>query len=381
MRCSWLRLDEFRNHQSNRIDGFAPKINVITGPNGAGKTSILEALSVASLTKSFTAADDRSLVRSGEIGFTVSASFISELKVELHVTIEYQIGPPAKKTIVVNNDRLRSSAELVGRLPIVSLTPDDKSITSGSPDERRRFLNLVLSQASPSYLKDEIEYRKALRHRNSLLGDLKQRGATGASSLLAPWTEMLVKFGAPIMARRAKFVEEFRPYLEQSYATLSDAHETPSFWYSPMGLDDPIGSETDARELLVLEFKSRETEELRRGVTLAGPHRDELRIFIDPEREAKRFASQGQHKTLLVAMKFAEYKFLEDATSEKPILLLDDLFSELDAERSARLLALVSEERFGQTFITSTTRESFDAILDIRHSANKLFVVESGIVT
>jgi DNA replication and repair protein RecF len=381
LRCQRLHLNTFRNHNSTAIGQFAPKINVFSGPNGAGKTSILEALSVLSLTKSFTSSDDRSLVHTGSTSFNLQATFLSELDVELHVRIEYQTGPPAKKSIVVNNDRLRSSSELIGRMPIVSLTPDDKAITSGPPDERRRFLNVVLSQASSSYLRDEIEYRKALRHRNSLLGELKQRSSAASIAMLAPWTEMLIKFGTPIMFRRAKFVGEFRPYLEESYAMLSEQREVPSFWYAPMGLQAPIGSEADARELLALEFKARESDEFRRGVTLVGPHRDDLHILIDPEREAKRFASQGQHKTLLVAMKFAEYKYLEDASHEKPILLLDDLFSELDAERSARLLDLVSQEHFGQTFITSTTRETFDHIIDMRHSQNKLFVVESGIVT
>lgn len=382
LRCQQVFLSTFRNHSATHIGQFAPKINVLTGPNGAGKTSILEALSVLSLTKSFTGSDDRALVRTGNTSFRLEATFVSELNVELHISIEYQSGPPAKKSIVVNNDRLRSSAELIGRMPIVSLTPDDKAITSGPPDERRRFLNVVLSQSSSTYLKDEIEYRKALRHRNSLLGELRHRSATPAAiSMLAPWTEMLIKFGAPIMARRAKFVGEFRPYLEKSYAMLSEQREVPSFWYAPMGSQTPIATETDAREMLYLEFKAREADELRRGVTLVGPHRDDLHIMIDPEREAKRFASQGQHKTLLVAMKFAEYKFLEDATREKPILLLDDLFSELDAERSARLLALVSQEEFGQTFITSTTRETFDHIVDMRNSHHKLFVVEAGIVS
>jgi DNA replication and repair protein RecF len=380
LRCQRLLLSRFRNHDATAIEGFAPKINILTGPNGAGKTSVLEALSVLALTKSFTGADDRSLVRTGHASFDLAATFVSALNVELHVRIEYKLGPPAKRSIVINNDRLRSSAELIGRIPIVSLTPDDKAITSGPPDERRRFLNVVLSQASSSYLKDEIEYRKALRHRNSLLGEWKQRGGDPAG-VLAPWTEMLVKFGTPVMLRRARFVDEFRPYLEASYALLSEGREVPSFRYAPIGLPDAIANENDARELLILEFKARESEELRRGVTLVGPHRDELHIMIDPEREAKRFASQGQHKTLLVAMKLAEYKFLEEATREKPILLLDDLFSELDAERSSRLLDLVSQEQFGQTFITSTTRETFDHIVDIRHSHNKLFVVDAGTLT
>jgi DNA replication and repair protein RecF len=125
LQCQQLRLHHFRNHRSTTLEQFAPKVNVITGPNGAGKTSILEALSVVALTKSFTGADDKSLVLTGETDFNLEASFISELNVELHITTEYKLGPPAKKVITLNNDRLRSAAELIGRIPIVSLTPDD----------------------------------------------------------------------------------------------------------------------------------------------------------------------------------------------------------------------------------------------------------------
>lgn len=374
-----LTLTNFRNHLSTTISGFASGVNIIAGPNGAGKTTILEALSVAALSKSFTGSADSSLMRTTGTSYNVKSGFESSLGVGLHVSIEYVLGPPAKKTIHLNNDRLRSSSQLVGNIPIVALTPDDKVITGGSPDERRRFLNLVLSQSSKKYLEDEIEYRKALRQRNSLLTDAVKRGISFANvkEILAPWTEMLIKFAAPIMSRRAEFIEEFRPFLLTSYKKLSEGREEPSFRYAPMNNADWDGDK-NFEAMLRKRFTEREAEEYRRGSTLVGPHRDDMFIMIDPERTARDYASQGQHKSLLVSMKLAEFDYLREATRETPILLLDDVFSELDAMRAKRLLELIASGEFGQTFISSTTRESFDGMIEFSGDKNKMFIVESG---
>lgn len=374
-----LTLTHFRNHLSTAISGFASGVNVIAGPNGAGKTSILEALSVASLSKSFTGSADLSLVSSGERSYTIQSEFESSLGVGLHVGVEYHVGPPAKKTIHLNNDRLRSSSQLVGEIPIVALSPDNKVITGGAPDERRRFLNLVLSQSSKKYLEDEIEYRKALRQRNSLLADAVKRGTSYESfkETLAPWTQMLIKFAVPIMLRRAEFIEEFRPFLLASYTKLSGGKEEPSFHYAPTHIGDWNG-DRDFEAMLRKRFDERQREEFRRGTTLVGPHRDDMLIMIDPDRTARDYASQGQHKTLLVAMKLAEFDYLREATRETPILLLDDVFSELDSTRTQRLLEFIASDEFGQTFISSTTRESFDGMIDFSGDKNRMFVVESG---
>ncbi|MEP7235824.1 MAG: DNA replication and repair protein RecF, partial [Ignavibacteriota bacterium] len=290
--------------------------------------------------------------------------------------------PPVKKSISVNNDKLRRSSDLIGRIPIVALTPDDKVITSGSPEDRRRFLNLVLSQASHLYLEDEIAFRKALRHRNSLLSKLRERNIplTSAQAQLSPWTEAILERSSSIMSRRAEFVRKFSPFLLESYAQVSDRRESPTLQYTPLGIESEAFAKAEMRQLLKQEFLRRESEELRRGVTLVGSHRDELVIKIDTLREAKRFASQGQHKSLLVSLKLAEFNYLRDATNETPILLLDDVFSELDASRSAKVLELLSGGGFGQTFISSTTRENFDPLLDLSNNQHRLFVVESGTV-
>lgn len=377
MRCTELHISSLRNHDDTTLSGLGSHFNILIGSNGAGKTTLIEALSVAALTKSFTGAADAVLVSSGATGYTIDARFLSDNLVPLHVSIEWKVGPPARKTITLNNDKLRRSSDLVGRIPIVALTPDDKIITSGSPEERRRFLSIVLSQASSLYLEDEIELRKALKHRNSLLQDCRQRNlsVTSARQLVAPWTEVVGERSARIMSRRAAFIEEFRPFLEQCYSDLSDAKEVPSLKYLPMGLEETV---TDFRALLDREFQRNESEELRRGTTLAGAHRDELMLYIDENREARRFASQGQHKTLLVSMKLAEFQYLFDATGETPILLLDDVFSELDAERARQLLLLISSGSYGQVFITSTTRESFDTLA--MSGDGKIFTVDNGIV-
>ena len=382
MRAQNLTISNFRNHSITSVSGFASGINVISGQNGAGKTTILEALSVNSLTKSFTEAPDNTLVQTGAEKFLIDAQFISDLGVGLHTQIEYSTGPPAKKSIYVNNGRLRRSSDLIGRIPIVALTPDDKVITGGSPEQRRRFLSLVLSQSSRLYLEDEIEFRKALRHRNSLLGNLKERGSSQSKAQiqLAPWTEVIIERSARIMSRRAAFIAEFSPFLLESYNLVSNASESPSLRYAPMGFDHHGGSTDEMRTFLEEEYARRELEELKRGMTLIGAHRDELVIMIAPEREAKRFASQGQHKSLLVAMKQAEFNFLRDATNETPILLLDDVFSELDASRSKKLLELIASGRFGQTFISSTTRENFDAMIDFSSNQHRLFVVGNGAI-
>ncbi len=377
MNCTELSISHLRNHGQTSLPAFGSKFNILIGPNGAGKTSIIEALSISALTKSFTGALDSVLVSSGASQYAIDARFLSDNNVPLHVSINWTSGPPARKTIVLNNDKIRRSSDLVGRIPIVALTPDDKIVTSGSPEERRRFLSIVLSQASNLYLEDEIELRKALKHRNSLLSDCRQRNMPLASArgLIAPWTEVVIERSSRIMSRRAAFISEFRPILEECYRNLSTAKETPSLRYLPMNLEEET---TDFRSLLEREFQKLEGDELRRATTLAGAHRDELILYIDDKREARRYASQGQHKTLLVSMKLAEFNYLADATGETPILLLDDVFSELDAERSKQLLAIISTGDFGQVFITSTTRESFTHLIE--DADGKVFTVVDGIV-
>ncbi len=378
MRAESIHLRNFRNHSGTFVRELVPKINVLVGSNGAGKTSVLEALSLCTLTKSFTTYSDAVLVQRGEQKLEVDSHSVSDLGVPHRVSIAIEAGPPLRKTIVANSERIRSSAELVGLAPVVVLTPDEKIITGGSPNERRRFLNMVLSQASRAYLEDEIEYRRALKQRNSILANARKerRPLEYVQPLLAPWTALLLKNGAHIMRRRARFTEEFRPRLLAAYSMLSQSREEPSLAYLPMGLDQ---AGEDFESFLLEEAAGVEAEEIRRGATLFGPHRDELMLFINPGQEARLYASQGQHKTLLVAMKLAEFQYLREASGETPMLLLDDVFSELDEQRAKQLLELAASGNLGQTFITSTEAARFESIL-MPTTDCRIFRLKQGVI-
>ena len=378
MRAHSIRLRNFRNHADTTISELSPHINVLIGPNGAGKTSVLEALSLATVTNSFTTHSDAVLIRSGEDSLEVATHFFSDLEVPHHVAVVVAAGPPVRKTIVANSERLRSFVELVGRVPLVVLTPDEKVITNGPPAERRRFLNMVLSQASRAYLEDELEYRRALKQRNAILAEAKRqrRSLSYIQLSLAPWTTLVIKHGARIMRRRSTFTVEFRPRLLAAYSMLSRSREEPSLDYLPMSLEDI--EDGDFESLLIRESKANEIEEVRRGTTLFGPHRDDIVLNINPGQAAKLYASQGQHKTLLVAMKLAEFEYLREASNETPVLLLDDAFSELDEHRAHQLLDLAESGHLGQTFVTSTERHRFEAKLNFAQGPHKMFVVENG---
>ena len=385
MRAETVRLRNFRNHSETIVRELAPKINVLVGLNGAGKTSLLEALSLCTLTKSFTTYSDAVLVRRGEQTLETDVHFVSDLGVPHKVSITVEAGPPLKKTIVANSERIRSAADVVGLAPVVVLTPDEKVMTGGGPLERRRFLNMVLSQASRAYLEDELEYRRALKQRNAILANARKdrRSAEYTQPMLAPWTELLLKNGARIMRRRARFTEEFRPRLLEAYSMLSQSREEPSLTYQPMGLEPTSLSfqegMVDFESLLAQEAARVEIEEVRRGATLFGPHRDELMLFINPGQEARLYASQGQHKTLLVAMKLAEFEYLREAAHETPMLLLDDVFSELDEGRANQLLELAASGNLGQTFITSTEGARFEPIAS-RISDCRIFRMKQGVI-
>jgi len=375
VRAESLRLQNFRSHLDTTVRDLAPQINVFSGPNGIGKTSILEALSLATLTKSFTTASDAVLVRTGAENLLVEARFRSDLDVPQNVAIDLTLGPPFRKTILLNNERLRAASDLIGRAPVVVLTPDDKVITNGPPAERRRFLNVVLSQANRAYLEHEIEFRRALKQRNSILSDAKlnRRSLTSVQATLDPWTEMVIEQAARILERRARFTEEFKPYLLASYQELSDGREEPDLSYQPMGLEAPVVGLDAARELLREQLKIVAIDEWRRGTSLIGAHRDDLLLYINKDCPARDHASQGQHKTLLISMKLAEFRYLAEACAETPMLLLDDVFSELDEHRAARLLNLAEQGKFGQTFITSTDRRLFEKSLDLSGAQNRMF--------
>jgi DNA replication and repair protein RecF len=244
------------------------------------------------------------------------------------------------------------------------------------PSERRKFVDVVVSQSSKSYMNDIMEYRKVLKQRNKILLDSKinRRSELGQ---IEPWNESLVKYGAKVIEKRDIFIKEFIPYFLRSYKEITEANEAPSIKYMPRigSFDCGIGFE-QIKEKFSRELIDCFGDELRRGTTLLGPHKDEFGFEIN-SLDVREFASQGQQKTFLIALKVAEYFYLKEKCAETPILVLDDVFSELDKIRSKYLLTFL--QSIGQVFISSTGIEVFDESLTFE-KMNSKFYVEDGTV-
>lgn len=368
-----VRVRNFRNHRESVLE-FGDGVNALLGDNGEGKTNILEAISYLSLTKSFYASADATVVRIGEGGFEIDGVVVSGGGVEHRVHVAYEL-PGAVKAYEIDGARPERLSSVIGQFPIVILSPENGAITFGGPAERRKFMDLVLSQISPVYLETLFEYRRVVRQRNRVLLDARMQG-TQPEALLEAWDDGLALHGSLLVERRQRFAEEFAGYVVRSYGDLVEGgRERPGVVYESMCVvgDASLPREAVAEGIRDLVRRHR-SEELRRGTTLVGPHRDNLRFTLS-EVPVQEYASQGQHKSFLVALKIAEFAYLRERRGERPILLLDDVFGELDGRRSARILRLV--EVLGQTIITATEVRPFGAAI-VWNDANRRFTVERG---
>ncbi len=351
MKISNAHLRSFRNHNETIFE-FGSQINVLLGENGQGKTNALEALSFLCLTKSFYASADTTVMQQQKDFFEIKSTLESDEGKEFQVRVTYNDVKKEKK-FTINGAEVEKFSTVIGMFPVVILSPENNSITFGSPADRRKFINLVISQSSKSYVEDSMEYKRIVRQRNAILSTAKGKDC---GNEIAPWNEMLIRYGSRIIYKRNQFLTEFEPYIRQTYLDIIAERETPKIEYLPtvsVRQDSTIEEIATAIEIKLLKKKN---EELRFQTTLVGPHRDEI-IFSLNGLPLKLFASQGQHKTFLIALKVAEFFFLKERCNETPIFLMDDVFSELDKYRSKKLLALA--ESLGQIFITTTSEKIF----------------------
>ena len=366
-----VHLRSFRNHQNTEL-ALGEQVNALVGNNGQGKTNLLEALSYLSLTKSFFGATDRTVLKHGASGFEITGE-VEDGSGRVHAVRIAFDRETNQKTVSVNGVRAESMASVIGRFPVVVLAPDHGKITAGSPAERRKFIDMVLSQFSRAYLDDLLEYRRVLRQRNRILLEARADGRD-PSTIVEPWTESLARHGSRIIVRRGEFINAFVPYVREVHAALAGGREEPALSYVSGAGTSPEATAEEAFRRLMEELQRRAGDERRRGLTLVGPHRDELRLLLDGV-EVQPFASQGQHKTLLVALKIAECLYLRERSEETPALLLDDLFGELDPVRSRRILSMVSG--LGQTVITATDAVLLQGAIGW-NERNRCFAVEEG---
>lgn len=357
-----LRLRNFRNLLEVDLEP-SPRFNLFTGHNGQGKTNLLEAVYLLSAVKSFRPqANNAALIAFEKAQASLEARVDragQERLVRLEVT-------ERGKRVYLNNGLVRQLGDFFGALNVVVFGPEDIALLKGSPSERRRFLDRAIFNAHPAYAMQATHYEEVLRQRNALLRDHRP-----PRELLAVYDEQLVKYGADIALRRLEFLRDFAPILERTFREIFaqdfqarlqcelrwlDVAQQQELALQLAETPAGIGLRARLEELLGGALEKSAREERDRGFTVVGPHRDDLLATLN-DLEVKSFASQGQHRAFVLAMKIAEITYLEQRYRFAPVLLLDDVSSELDRERNRYLFDYLRQRPEGQVFITSTHRD------------------------
>ncbi len=360
MHLASLTLINFKNYQEASLH-FSKGVNCFTGNNGSGKTNIIDAVYYLSFTKSYFNTSDTQNIRHGEHMFVIQGKFLLNGNEE---EIFCGIKAGTKKQIKRNTKEYSRLSDHIGLFPVVMVAPVDHLLITEGSEERRKFLDSIISQVHKNYLDDLIAYNRILSQRNAFLKQTYAKPFDQA--MLDVWDEQLVPLGIKIQQCRHEFLEEYLVLFQKTYRFLSNDDEAVSITYQTQLHDD---------------FKNLLKESLQKDLamqfTTAGIHKDDL-IFKLGDQLLKRIASQGQQKTFLVALKIAQFEYLFHHKKTKPILLLDDIFDKLDEHRVQRLMHLVSHHTFGQLFISDTHPERLKAIFEKINVPVKNFSVSRG---
>ncbi|MBS2035448.1 DNA replication/repair protein RecF [bacterium] len=331
MRISALRLHDFRNYAFQEVE-LGAGLHVFEGCNAQGKTALLEAVYLGATARSFRTNKDADLIRWGQLSGGLHLSMVRDSGRTRSLTMRWQEG--ARK-ILVQDQPVRRLADFLSELPLALFTPDDLELVQGGPEMRRAYLDLLLCKLYPAYLEALGRYQKVLRQKGALLR------AQSSRVELESWDQLLVQFGQQLMEYRAEACQRLQPVLASLYASLSGEEVPLRLCYLPC-------VQGDFGEAL----RRAQSEEWRRRSPLVGPHRDEVQLSLG-EALVRRFGSQGQRRTLALSMRLAQAEMLLEIGKERPVVLLDDCFSELDPGRQARLLRWL--EGASQVLITTAT--------------------------
>ncbi len=342
---------------------FCPKLNCFLGDNGAGKTNILDAIYYLSFTKSFFNNIDSQNVQHDKEFFMVQGKYTRNDDEEF-ISCGYKNGN--KKQFKRNKKNYKRLSDHIGLFPLVMISPSDTYLITGGSEERRKFMDGVISQFDKKFLDALLRYNRALLQRNNLLKQFAEIRAFDEDTLLI-YDEQLIEYGTYIYEARKEFLEKLIPVFQKYYDFISAGKEEVKLTYSSR-LD-----ELSYRDLLL---QQREKDRITQRTTV-GIHKDDLNLQLG-EYSIKKLGSQGQTKTYLVALKFAQFEFLKQISKLNPILLLDDIFDKLDANRVGKIIELVSDDQFGQIFITDTNREHLDDIVNRIDTSQKIFKIENG---
>jgi DNA replication and repair protein RecF len=360
MFLSNIDLTNFKNHSSLKID-FNEKINCFTGDNGVGKTNLLDAIYYLCTCKSYFSGIDALNINHAEDFFMIKGDFNKD---GIENSIQCSVERSKKKIFKNNNKIYKKLLDHIGKFPIVVVAPNDISLILEGSTERRKFTDACISQYDKKYLQCLVKYNKIILQRNTLLKNFAKHNVFEQTSIDI-WDDQLIEPCKYIHKKRKEFIDFINPIFEENYQSISDSkHEVPKIIYKSQLHEKDI--ETLLKENLA---KDRIVQN-----TSVGIHKDDLELNLN-DYPIKKHGSQGQNKTFLISLKFAQFEVLKRSLNVKPILLLDDIFDKLDKKRVANIVKLVSEEHFQQIFITDTNKERLVTILKETTISNKIIEI------
>ena len=357
-----LSLVNFKNFEQAEFK-FTNGLNCLIGNNGAGKTNLIDAIYYLSFCKSFLNPVDAQNIRFDQDFFMIQGKYS---RLDSEEFIYCGLKRNQKKTFKRNQKEYKKLSEHIGLIPVIIVTPLDTNLISGGSEERRRFIDSVISQYDAVYLDHLIRYNRALQQRNNLLKQFAGR-ATFELELIEIWDDQLVKYGQQIHSERMNFIEKLKPVFQQYYQLISGGKELVGLKLQSDLLTNDFGQllkDTIGRDRM-LQYTS------------IGIHKDDFEFELG-DYPIKKFGSQGQKKTYLVALKLAQFDFMKEISGMTPILLLDDIFDKLDKNRVEQIVKLVADDHFGQIFITDTNREHLDLMIARLDSEFRIFTISDG---
>lgn len=346
-----IKINDFRNYNNQEID-LGKNINVFYGENAQGKTNIIEAIFLCSMGKSFRAKQDKEMIKLDKINANVEIEFF---KSDRDSKIKIQLSN--KKEVFINGIKIKKLSELLGNLNIVMFTPDDINILKGGPQNRRRFLDIMISQLKPNYMHTLSLYAKTLEQRNNYLKQIKEENKS--EELLDIWDEKLAEYAFIISKYRNEFINKIINKIKKIHSEITNNKEEIKIEYLTECLN-----KIEYLDLL----KKRRKLDIIKSYTTKGIHRDDFIIYIN-DKELSTYGSQGQHRTAMLSLKLSELEIIEEEVGEKPILLLDDFMSELDSNRRTHFLEKINDT---QVIITCTDK------IDIENKKILIYNVNDG---
>lgn len=360
MKLLKISLANFKNYANETIS-FGPKINLLYGRNGSGKTNLLDSINYLALGKSYFGLTDKHIVMDNMDFIRVSGELLDDSGSALSLTIKYKLGQ--KKEIHYQKRKLTTASEIIGKLPIVLIAPNDIKLVNDDSKERRDFVNRILCQSDKNYLSELLTYNRVLSQKNALL----KSDTLPDKLLLESYNDRLIQSGKIIFESRQKFVTEYLSVLVKYYELIAGTNEKVNLAYL---------SQYDCDHIVEL-YRQVVDKEILYKRPLIGIHKDDY-LFNINNKELKKYGSQGQIKSFLYALRVAEYLYLKEHLNMKPILILDDFFEKLDKQRLTQLINLVNNDTFDQVFLSDTELERSKKIFNENRISFASYFISDG---